>query len=283
MATYLSQPDFDKLVRDAIHEYRLIQIESEFREFLKLVHDLKPRTIVEIGTASGASLWAMGQVCEPATLLIALDLPFAEGPLEKGPFVKSMWSPRRVKRLNRVVLDVRFSQDGQTYHRVLGDSHERETRRLVEAIMVQHRRDSIDLLFIDGDHSYEGAKADYELFKSLVRPGGVIAFHDIVSEIKTNIPSEVPRLWSELVADATLNARAIKDESDTPYFGNPARLHMGIGVVTRPEGAKVEGIALDGMGTLPWRLYRAGHLIRISFAYLLHAIGGLAKRLLRGT
>ena len=36
----------------------------------------------------------------------------------------------------------------------------------------------IDLLFIDGGHSYENVKLDYHLFKDLVRPGGVIAFHD---------------------------------------------------------------------------------------------------------
>lgn len=39
---------------------------------------------------------------------------------------------------------------------------------------------SLELLFIDGDHSYEGAKADYERWSSLVRPGGHLLFHDAV-------------------------------------------------------------------------------------------------------
>ena len=38
----------------------------------------------------------------------------------------------------------------------------------------------IDFLFIDGDHSYEGVKADFQTYKTLVRAGGLIAFHDIV-------------------------------------------------------------------------------------------------------
>jgi predicted O-methyltransferase YrrM len=36
----------------------------------------------------------------------------------------------------------------------------------------------IDLLFIDGDHSYEGVKLDYENWYPFVKNGGVIAFHD---------------------------------------------------------------------------------------------------------
>jgi predicted O-methyltransferase YrrM len=36
----------------------------------------------------------------------------------------------------------------------------------------------IDLLFIDGDHSYEGAKADWDAYKSFLRPGSVVVFHD---------------------------------------------------------------------------------------------------------
>ena len=38
----------------------------------------------------------------------------------------------------------------------------------------------VDVLFIDGDHAYDGVKRDYEMYGSLVRDGGVIAFHDIV-------------------------------------------------------------------------------------------------------
>lgn len=36
----------------------------------------------------------------------------------------------------------------------------------------------IDLLFIDGDHSYEGVRADWEAYAGLLRPGSVVAFHD---------------------------------------------------------------------------------------------------------
>jgi len=38
----------------------------------------------------------------------------------------------------------------------------------------------LDFLFIDGDHTYEGVKRDFEMYSPLVRNGGIIAFHDIV-------------------------------------------------------------------------------------------------------
>lgn len=36
----------------------------------------------------------------------------------------------------------------------------------------------LDLLFIDGDHSYDGVKADWEAYKTFLRPGSIIVFHD---------------------------------------------------------------------------------------------------------
>ena len=38
----------------------------------------------------------------------------------------------------------------------------------------------LELLFVDGDHSYEGARADYQRWGAFVRPGGHLLFHDAV-------------------------------------------------------------------------------------------------------
>jgi len=38
----------------------------------------------------------------------------------------------------------------------------------------------LELLFVDGDHSYEGAKADFARWREFVRPGGHLLFHDAV-------------------------------------------------------------------------------------------------------
>jgi predicted O-methyltransferase YrrM len=63
----------------------------------------------------------------------------------------------------------------------------------------------IDLLFIDGDHSYNGVKKDFTDYSPLVRKGGWIAFHDI---IPAGLKDEgvqrggwtggVPEFWNEV-------------------------------------------------------------------------------------
>jgi hypothetical protein len=58
---------------------------------------------------------------------------------------------------------------------------------------------SIDLLLIDGDHRYEGVKHDYETYSKYVRPGGLIAFHDIVKHNDERVG--VHKLWAELGGD----------------------------------------------------------------------------------
>ncbi len=39
---------------------------------------------------------------------------------------------------------------------------------------------TLEVLFIDGDHSYEGARADFDRWSAFVRPGGHVLLHDAV-------------------------------------------------------------------------------------------------------
>ena len=52
-------------------------------------------------------------------------------------------------------------------------------------------------LFIDGDHTYEGVKKDFEMYAPLCRKGGIIAFHDIVPGPLENVGG-VPEFWNEI-------------------------------------------------------------------------------------
>lgn len=38
--------------------------------------------------------------------------------------------------------------------------------------------DELDFVFVDGDHSYEGVKNDFDSYASKLKKGGIIAFHD---------------------------------------------------------------------------------------------------------
>ncbi len=48
---------------------------------------------------------------------------------------------------------------------------------------------AVDFVFVDADHSYEGAKQDWEDWTPKVRSGGVIALHD--SRIAPNSPTHL--------------------------------------------------------------------------------------------
>lgn len=55
----------------------------------------------------------------------------------------------------------------------------------------------IRLLFIDGDHSYEASKRDFELWSKFVVPKGAICFHDI------GVWPGVTRCYEEILASDT--------------------------------------------------------------------------------
>jgi hypothetical protein len=45
----------------------------------------------------------------------------------------------------------------------------------------------IDLLFIDGDHSYDGVKIDFELYSKIISDNGIIVIHDTDSEYEKSL------------------------------------------------------------------------------------------------
>lgn len=45
----------------------------------------------------------------------------------------------------------------------------------------------VDFVFIDGEHSYDGLRRDWEAWSGLVAPGGVVALHDSCSSAERDI------------------------------------------------------------------------------------------------
>ena len=60
-----------------------------------------------------------------------------------------------------------------------GSSYAPETVQNVKRFLAGRQ---FDFLFIDGDHSYHGVKEDFLQYLTMVRPGGLIGFHDIVPD-----------------------------------------------------------------------------------------------------
>ena len=55
----------------------------------------------------------------------------------------------------------------------------------------------IDFLFLDGDHTYEGIRQDFEMYSPLVKKGGIIGFHDIAPH-PPETDCDVFRFWNEI-------------------------------------------------------------------------------------
>jgi len=119
-------------------------------------------------------------VSDPSAKIISIDLPggpFGGGyPCWKIPLYKS------------------FAKDRQKIYLIRKDSHDLKTLEKVKEIL---KGEMLDFLFIDRDHSYEGVKKDFEMYSSIVRRGGIIAFHDIVPH-PPDTGCEVSSLWNEI-------------------------------------------------------------------------------------
>lgn len=166
---------------------RPMQVRTELHSLVAMVEKEPPRVVLEIGTARGGTLFVLARAATPEALLISVDLP---GGRFGGGY------PRWRRGLYEA-----FATADQQLVLLRQDSHEDETIEHVREIL---NGKGVDLLFIDGDHTYEGVRRDFEAYGALVADGGVVALHDIVPENPERkseydlLPGEVPRFWREL-------------------------------------------------------------------------------------
>ncbi len=180
------------------------QIRSEILGLLKILYKMKPRRIIEIGTLKGGTLFLFSRIAAVTASIITIDLP--------GGQFGGGYSAKRRPFLYRS-----FARRGQKIHLIRANSHDKATMEKVNALVMP---EEIDFLFIDGDHSYEGVKTDFERYSELVRKGGVIALHDIVRGRSENVGG-VPKFWNE-----------IKEKYNcTEIIDNPKQEAYGIGVL----------------------------------------------------
>lgn len=151
--------------------YNAYQKKGELAAMLQLVKKHNPKTILEIGTHFGGTAWAMQQLCPKARLICVdnniLDLSFDTG-----------------EQLTSLGVKADF---------IDGNSQIQETLDRVKELET-----TIDFVHIDADHSAEGARADWELYSTLVPKGGIIALHDICPDVEAH---GVAPLWEEIKAE----------------------------------------------------------------------------------
>jgi len=156
------------------------QKKEEIEGLLNIIGSAKPRAILEIGTSQGGTLFLFTRVASDDALLITIDLP--SPPLGAGYLP---W---------RAILYRSFALGKQEIRLIRSDSHSAQTRSQVLGLLGARK---VDVLFIDGDHSYEGVKRDFEMYSPLVAKGGIVAFHDIAPGRPEDVGG-VPRFWNEV-------------------------------------------------------------------------------------
>jgi cephalosporin hydroxylase len=187
-----------------------IQVHSELRSLLRMLERTPPRTVLEIGTAYGGTLFLLTRVASPDAILISLDLPIEDLADERSArFGGGNYAPR--KPLYRS-----FARDQQRVVFLAADSHSPGTLAKIRQVLAGRE---LDFLLIDGDHSAEGVRRDFEMYAPLVRDGGMIALHDIVDGPEEDVGG-VPEFW-----------RSLRHLDTTELVEDRERGGYGIGIV----------------------------------------------------
>jgi predicted O-methyltransferase YrrM len=194
----------------------IVQIESEVTGFLDFISPLKPEVFLEVGSGTSANSFVTAQSVPTIRKMVCVDMHIR--------------NRRRLSNLIRQDVELNL---------INGDSHAETTRNTVKACLGGQ---CVDVLFIDGDHTFRGVFEDFLQYGQLVRDGGVIAFHDIVPDpwcrmggrSSSAYTGEVPIVWS-LLKSRYKSLELVEDFAQDGF---------GIGVLTYDGGIHMRPIDL---------------------------------------
>lgn len=149
---------------------RLQQVPEEYAELLFKIKEKSPKSYLEVGIGNGGS-WLTCSHFNKDTLEVShavdnLSYSFAAQKYEEVLFIRSY--------LSNHIKNVDFFYSYSTP-------------------FLLNCNQKYDVIFIDGDHSYQGVKSDYENSIRLLNEGGIMIFHDINSK---GAPG-VTQFWNE--------------------------------------------------------------------------------------
>lgn len=156
------------------------QDEYELNSFIDLLREKNVRKYLEIGARHGDTFHQVMTSLPIGSLGVAVDYPGA------------LWGTMKsLRSLDLACVDL--IQKGYRIYKVLGDS------TVFDNINRVKKFGPFDAALIDGDHTYNGVKQDWENFSPIA---DIVALHDIVGdgmrEKVHNTPVEVPIFWREL-------------------------------------------------------------------------------------
>ncbi len=176
-----------------------LSLQQNPHEFAALICRLKEHkqefgastNYLEIGSASGGTCLLLSQIVGFANIFS----------LDDG------MHPRATEQKENFSTLENFTQ-------FLGDSHSIQAQQFI----AENVKGKLDVVFIDGDHSYNGVKEDFYLVLPFCRPGALVIFHDTVA------CAGVENVWIESVLNKQLEPLA-------EYIGTQKPLGIGVGRV----------------------------------------------------
>jgi predicted O-methyltransferase YrrM len=188
-------------VKDFLIEPTLFQqVYEEITTFGYWLKGFQANNILEIGF-KGSSFHIMSQLSTGKKVAVDYE--------DKG---RTVWS--------------HYMMYGEDFKLFIADSQTEETRDKVKEFCPEY-----DLIFIDGDHSYEGVRRDFELYQELLSPRGYIVFHDIDPDhiFRDGAGGQVYKFWQDLSYGSKTNIVTIKSSGKTTCFGQKEHFG-GIGI-----------------------------------------------------
>jgi predicted O-methyltransferase YrrM/PAS domain-containing protein len=119
-----------------------------------LVRLMRPKNVIEIGSYIGTSSICIAQALVDNGDSGMLNCIEAEN--------------------NHIALAIDHLREASLEHKVIfhyGCSHDPS---------IIHALPSSEIIFVDGDHSYEGAKKDFDIYSKLLTDDGIIVYHDTI-------------------------------------------------------------------------------------------------------
>ena len=166
-----------------------------------IIEKLKPNTIAELGTHYGVSFFSFCEAAEaysPDTYIYAIDT--WEGDGQAGYYKNEVYTKVYENRMKW------HSQRSSMLRCTFDEAASRFSEK------------SIDLIHIDGLHTYEAVRNDFEIWKDKLKENGTIMFHD------WNVREKdfgVWKLWDE-----------IKNDSNYQCIETPNGYGLGLATLT---------------------------------------------------
>lgn len=167
------------------------QTPFELERMLALFAEKRPKKVLEIGSWQGGTLWHWLQI---AKVVVSVD------DVMRCADAWRQWA----------------AEAGSKLHLLQGFSQDEDVIERASAL------GPYDFMLIDGDHTYDAVKADWDNYRPMMAPGGIMLFHDILPRPGYGVDT----VWQEIKAEIGAQTVEIVETStpDDPRWG-------GLGVV----------------------------------------------------